>query len=117
MFLEVIYVNPQFKKGILELVVLCSLMDGDKYGFELVSYVSQGVNMSEGTVYPLLKRLRDDGLVTTYLVESSGGPARKYYHLTDQGLTKTRQLRSDWFDFQKGIERIVGKEEQQHDQG
>lgn len=103
--------NPQFKKGILELCVLCGLLDGDKYGFELVNYVSQGVDMSDGTVYPLLKRLRDNGHVTTYLVESSEGPARKYYHLTQTGAEYAQELRRDWFVFIKNIEKIIGTEE------
>ncbi len=107
--------NPQFKKGILELCVLCALCDGDKYGFELVNYVSQGIDMAAGTVYPLLKRLRDDGLVTTYLVESGGGPARKYYHLTPDGQRRTDELKADWFGFIAGVEKIIGKEDNSHD--
>ncbi len=108
--------NPQFKKGILEMCVLHGLMQGDKYGFELVSFVSEGVEMSEGTIYPLLKRLRDDGLVTTYLVESSEGPARKYYHLTEKGIEHTKDLRKNWFKFLKSVEKIIGREDSNNDQ-
>lgn len=104
--------NPQFKKGILEMCVLCALLGGDKYGFELVSCVSEGVKMSEGTIYPLLKRLRDDGLVTTYLVESSEGPARKYYHLTEKGVEHTRAMRSGWFEFLRSVELLIGTEDE-----
>lgn len=57
----------------------------DCYGFELVSEISREIDMSEGTIYPLLKRLRDEGYLQTYLVESPGGPPRKYYKLTVQG--------------------------------
>lgn len=104
--------NPQFKKGILELCVLCGLLKGDKYGFELVNYVSKSIDMSDGTAYPLLKRLRENGFVTTYLVESSEGPARKYYHLTDSGIQYTNELRKDWFDFIQSIEQIIGTKEE-----
>lgn len=103
--------NPQFKKGILELCVLCALLGGDKYGFELVNYVSGAIDMSDGTIYPLLKRLRDGGYVTTYLVESNEGPARKYYRLTEEGAAYAHDLRRDWFEFIRNIEKIVGKEE------
>ena len=48
-----IRLNPQFKKGVLEMCVLCSLQGGDKYGFELISHISRGISMAEGTVYPL----------------------------------------------------------------
>ena len=113
MFVEVkSSMNPQFKKGILELCVLCCLLEGDKYGFELVSAVSGGVNMSEGTIYPLLKRLRDNRFVTTYLVESSEGPARKYYRLTPEGVAHAQQLRRDWYVFVRDIEKIIGTEEE-----
>ena len=75
------------------------------------SIMYQGVDMSDGTVYPLLKRLRDNGHVTTYLVESSEGPARKYYHLTQTGAEYAQELRRDWFAFIKNIEKIIGTEE------
>ena len=99
--------NPQFKKGVLQLCVLCSLLDGDKYGFELVDHVSRGINMSEGTIYPLLKRLRDEELVSTYLVESSEGPTRKYYKLTVKGERHTLELRAQWQGFVEGVQSVI----------
>jgi PadR family transcriptional regulator PadR len=99
--------NAQFKKGVLELCVLALLARKDCYGFELVTSVSRSVAMSEGTVYPLLKRLRDDGLLNTYLAESSEGPPRKYYKLTAQGEQKFAELLEEWRAFCKGVDDII----------
>ena len=77
--------NPQFKKGVLELLVLSLLVDKDCYGYQLVDTISNHVEISEGTIYPLLRRLKKEGLVTTYLKESMSGPPRKYYQLTEEG--------------------------------
>ena len=77
--------NIQFKKGVLDLCVLSLLSRKDRYGYELVNEISKRIDLSEGTIYPLLKRLRDEGLVSTYLEESQEGPPRKYYRLTDGG--------------------------------
>lgn len=106
-------VNPQFKKGVLEMCVLCSLQDGDKYGFELISHISRGIVMAEGTVYPLLKRLRDDGLLSTYLQESSEGPPRKYYKLTQEGQKRTLTLRKEWEEFTQGVNLILHETSQE----
>ena len=77
--------NAQFKKGVLELVVLISLSKNDMYGYEIVSEVSKIIEVNEGTIYPLLKRLTNEKYFETYLRESSEGPPRKYYHLTRSG--------------------------------
>ena len=69
--------NTQFKKGVLELCVLSLLKRGDKYGYELADTVGKQIDVSEGTIYPLLKRLRAEGYVEVYLRESTSGPARK----------------------------------------
>ena len=74
--------NPQFKKGVLELCVLATVRDKDRYGYELVENISQHIEISEGTIYPLLRRLTKDGYFETYLKESAEGPPRKYYSLS-----------------------------------
>ena len=99
--------NPQFKKGVLELCVLALLSRKDCYGFELVTSVSQGVAMSEGTVYPLLKRLKDERLLDTYLSESPEGPPRKYYHLTPLGQQKYINQLEEWRAFCQGVDMII----------
>jgi PadR family transcriptional regulator, regulatory protein PadR len=77
----------QLRKGILELCVLNALAGGERYGYDLVKRLLAvpGLGITEGTIYPLLSRLRVQGLVETRLVESSEGPARKYYRLTRTG--------------------------------
>lgn len=62
--------NIQFKKGVLELCVMIALDEAECYGYELITKISEGIEISEGTIYPLLKRLKDEGFVTTYLKES-----------------------------------------------
>ena len=77
--------NPQLKKGALELCVLSLLIHEDKYGYELTETISSVMTIATGTLYLVLKRLKDEDYVDTYLVESMEGPARKYYHLTEKG--------------------------------
>ncbi len=100
--------NTQLKKGVLELCVLQLLLDKDRYGYELVAEISTNVEISEGTIYPLLRRLKTDGLVSTYLEESSEGPPRKYYRLTQTGEEMRAALVADWYAFTGGVNRILG---------
>lgn len=107
--------NAQFKKGVLEMCVLAVLSRQDCYGFELVSRISHSISMAEGTVYPLLKRLRDDKYLTTYLVDSTEGPSRKYYQLTDSGRAHYESLIAEWQSFIEGVEMIIKGEEKPYD--
>ena len=100
--------NTQLKKGVLELCVLELLKVKDRYGYELVAEISQSVAISEGTIYPLLRRLKNDGFVTTYLEESSEGPPRKYYRLSQKGEETRAALLEDWRAFTEGVNRIIG---------
>ena len=77
----------QVRKGLLDLCVLSALAERERYGYELVKTLAgiPGLGVTEGTLYPLLSRLRVQGWVSTRLEESSEGPARKYHALTDQG--------------------------------
>jgi PadR family transcriptional regulator PadR len=86
----------QVRKGLLELCVLNTLSDEECYGYELVKRMVSipGLGVTEGTLYPLLSRLRLQGLVRTKLVESSEGPARKYYSLTPEGRKIVRLMNS-----------------------
>jgi PadR family transcriptional regulator, regulatory protein PadR len=95
--------NIQFKKGVLELCALTLLAKKDRYGYELVNEISRNISISEGTIYPLLRRLKNDGYVTTYLEESKEGAARKYYRLTDAGKKMERELREEWLTFAKKV--------------
>jgi PadR family transcriptional regulator PadR len=100
--------NIQLKKGALEMCALALLGRKDCYGFELVSLVSSCVGMSEGTVYPLLKRLRGENLLTTYLRESTEGPPRKYYRITGEGRARGAEMLAAWREFSEGVERLLG---------
>lgn len=99
--------NAQFKKGVLELVVLISLAKNDMYGYEIVSEVSKIIEVNEGTIYPLLKRLTNEKYFETYLRESSEGPPRKYYHLTKSGELYKNELKEEWLSFQESVTTFI----------
>lgn len=105
--------NAQFKKGVLELIVLLSVTKKDMYGYELVSEVSKVVDVNEGTIYPLLKRLTNEHYFETYLKESTEGPPRKYYHLTAVGILYKENLKKEWVEFYTGVDRFI--KESDHD--
>ncbi len=99
--------NTQFKKGVLELCVLALLNKQDRYGYELVQRISTQIEITEGSVYPLLRRLKKEGYLTTYLQESTEGPPRKYYQLTDQGKSHLFNLYREWKQFADGVSQIL----------
>lgn len=99
--------NVQFKKGVLELCVLVLLNKQDRYGYELVQKISDRIEISEGTVYPLLRRLTKEEYFTTYLKESSEGPSRKYYSLTDKGREYLETLMTEWNEFSTGVNLLI----------
>lgn len=99
--------NVQFKKGVLELCVLVLLDKQDRYGYELVQRISDQIEISEGSVYPLLRRLTKEEYFTTYLQESSEGPSRKYYKLSDKGREYLHQLIAEWDTFSKGVNQLI----------
>ena len=95
--------NAQFKKGVLELCVLTRLKKRDTYGYELAEAISKRIEIAEGTLYPLLRKLKEDGLCETYLSDDSSGPPRKYYRLTAKGIKAEKELRAEWLDFVKQV--------------
>ncbi len=99
--------NTQFKKGALELCVLSQLMQGDKYGYELTERISMEMSIAGGTLYPILRKLREDDYVTTYLVESESGPARKYYRLTEKGRQYQRAVKQEWEAFARAVNQLI----------
>ena len=105
-------VNVQFKKGVLELCVLVLIDDRDYYGYELVQDISRNIDISEGTIYPLLRRLSREGNFETYLRESEGGPPRKYYRITERGRETARRIRAEWEEFLASVDRILKGEEE-----
>ncbi len=99
--------NAQFKKGALELCALSKLVEADRYGYELTDSISQKMVIATGTLYLILKRLKDDAYVETYLVESEEGPARKYYHLTEKGKEYQVALKKEWMNFVSVVQEII----------
>ena len=75
------------------------LVKKNRYGYELVNEISKSISISEGTIYPLLRRLKNDGYVTTYLEESKEGAPRKYYQLTEDGKKMEMELKEEWKTF------------------
>lgn len=100
-------INTQFKKGVLELCVLVLIQKNDRYGYELAEAVSQHIEVAEGALYPLLRKLVKDGYCTTYLQESSEGPPRKYYKLTPEGALYSQKLIVAWNDFVKNVANLI----------
>lgn len=99
--------NTQYKKGVLELCVLALLGKRDCYGYEISEYLSSHIDIADGTVYPILRKLKSDGLLTTYLQEESGGPPRKYYSLTELGRQTYQNDRAEYLDFAKSIRTLL----------
>ncbi len=99
--------NSQLKRGTLELCVLSLLSRSDCYGYELVNRISECMQITEGTVYPLMKRLKDNGVIDSYIVESQEGPPRKYYRITDAGRAEKDKLSGEWFEFVDSVNALL----------
>ena len=99
----------QMRRGTLEYCVLALLRDEERYGFDLVKELAEvdGMVTSEGTIYPLLGRLRRDGLVEPTWRESPSGPPRRYYRLTDSGKAALTAFRAEWRRFREAVDHFV----------
>jgi PadR family transcriptional regulator PadR len=100
---------PQLRRGALEFCVLALLRDEARYAFELVRELSSidGLVTSEGTLYPLLTRLRKDELVSTFWQESESGPPRRYYELTPAGRAALADFTKEWGRFRDGVDAVL----------
>jgi PadR family transcriptional regulator PadR len=83
----------------------------ERYGFELVQTLAEvdGMVTSEGTIYPLLSRLRKDGAIESTWRESESGPPRRYYRLTPRGRQSLRAFREEWIRFRDAVDHLIGK--------
>ena len=99
----------QMRRGAIEYCVLALLRDRERYGFELVRELSaaDGLVTSEGTVYPLLTRLRREGLVETTWQESNQGPPRRYYSITREGNQSLESFVDQWTRFRSAVDRML----------
>ncbi len=95
--------KKEYKKGIVELCVLSMIIKNDHYGYEITDFLVSKIGVSDGTVYPVLRKLKKDGQLDTYLQEVSGGPPRKYYKITELGKEKYQIEKNEWLGFAKTI--------------
>jgi len=95
----------QARKGLLELSVLTALEGGERYGYEIVRDLASRPTLggAEGTIYPLLARLEDRGLLCSTLRDNGPGPNRKYYRLTDSGERALHEMRARFFELIGGV--------------
>jgi PadR family transcriptional regulator PadR len=99
---------PELSRGVVEHCVLALLREGESYAFELVRVLgARGLVTSEGTIYPLLARLRRDGLVSTTWRESAAGPPRRYYEITTTGRSVLDAFVADWSSFSEAVDAIL----------
>ena len=101
----------QIRKGMLELCILNALAEDERYGYDLVKTLVDipGLGVTEGTIYPLLSRLRVAGLISSRLEESSSGPARKYYSLTKEGRRIMDTMNEYIGELNRGVTRLRKK--------
>ncbi|MET0274923.1 MAG: PadR family transcriptional regulator [Phenylobacterium sp.] len=101
--------ETQLRKGGLGLAVLATLWPGRMYGLEMLRRLEAeaGLSVPEGTIYPLLSRLKAQGLVESEWVEAAAGHPRKYYSLTQAGRGRVREMATAWRGFAQGLERLL----------
>lgn len=102
----------QMRRGTLEYCVLAVLRKGERYTFDLVKTLARidGMVTSEGTLYPLLTRLRKDGLVQSSWQESPKGPPRRYYRLTSKGAAALHEFTNEWRRFRSSVDELIEEE-------
>lgn len=101
--------TTQLLHGVLDMCLLSIIDEQESYGYEMVSKLRQrGLDLaSEGSIYPLLSRLQKQGMIEGYLVQSSEGPARKYYRMSDNGRKTLEQWRAEWRDFSNSVNGVL----------
>ena len=107
-FMETVFVDKwksQVKKGVLEFIILILLNQKELYGYELLDKLKEttGYEVAEGTIYPLLNRLKDEKLITSYWMEMESGVPRKYYKMTPEGIDILRHMQAYWSELNTNI--------------
>lgn len=103
--------NIQLKKGVLELVVMNEIAKRDQYGYELSQTISRYLSIADGTLYPMLRRLVNDGQLDTYMGKTSAGPARKYYTITHSGEKHLQRLSEEWSELKASVDILLEGDE------
>lgn len=91
--------DPQLKRGFLEVCVLASIARSDSYGYQIVKDMPDVLGITESTLYPLLRRMESAGALTTYTIEHNGR-MRKYYRITPEGRTRIDEFLAEWADIE-----------------
>jgi PadR family transcriptional regulator PadR len=101
--------EAQLRKGALEMAALASLWHGRLYGLEIIRFLESQSRLvlAEGTIYPILNRLKTEGLLSSEWVEAEAGHPRKYYSLTDSGRQRLREMAEAWTSFSAGLSRLL----------
>jgi len=101
--------EAQLRKGALEMAALASLWQGRLYGLEIIRFLESNSQLvlGEGTIYPILNRLKAEGLLDSEWVEAEAGHPRKYYALTGAGRDRLRQMAQAWTSFAGGLSRLL----------
>ncbi len=87
--------DAQLKRGLLEVCVLAAIKNADSYGYRIIKDIRPFIEISESTLYPILRRLEGNAMLTVHAVEHNGR-LRKYYHITPQGLARLEAFRGEW---------------------
>ena len=104
--------KSQVKKGTLSFIVLNAISRKELYGYELIEIIKEttAIEIAEGTLYPLMNRLKKEGLATSKWIEQESGIPRKYYMLTEEGKTTLKKMQKYWADLEKSIKKITTHE-------
>ena len=100
----------QMKRGLLDVCVLAAIQGEDSYGYQIIKDIKPYVDVSESTLYPILRRLEEGRLLTVRSVEHNGR-LRKYYHITDAGKARIEDFKEDWREMES-IYRFITREVQ-----
>ena len=101
----------QLKRGLLDVCVLAAIKNDDSYGYQIIKDMKPYVELSESTLYPILRRLEAAELLTVYSVERNGR-LRKYYHITEQGIKRIGDFKEEWKEI-LAIYQFVSREEKE----
>jgi PadR family transcriptional regulator PadR len=108
--------DAQFRRGILDACVLAVLEQGESYGYQMVKDINEFIEISESTLYPILKRLENAQMLTVFKQEHNGR-LRKYYRITDAGRDHITELMNEWEEVVRVFQYISREREQCHEKG
>ena len=108
-------IQSQMRKGVLEYCILSIIKNGEVYPGDIIDEVkASGLNLLEGTLYPLLNRLKNAEILSYRWVESTTGPPRKYFALTDKGLVFYELLESTWNELSNSVDILINRNKEDH---